>query len=89
MLIIEVEMLKIVSEKYKLDINGTVYEMDFPYADDFDALIEKTQMEENEKNSLKLMRAFFSKHGLPEDVLKVLQIQHYNLIFESMMPKKN
>ena len=82
-------MLIIKSEKYELNINDKVYEMDFPYADAFDALIEKTQKEESEKDSLKLMRSFFGEHGLPEEALSKLQIQHYNQIFESMMPKKN
>lgn len=81
-------MLEIVSEKYELKIGGEVYSMDYPYADAFDSLIEKSQDQDNKGKELKMMRDFFLSHGLDEKAVSKLQIQHYNQIFESMMPKK-
>lgn len=82
-------MLEIKEETFKLKIFGEEVEIPYPSGDSVDSLNEKISESEHKGRELRLMREFFADLGIKEEVLKKLQLPHYNQIFSALMPKKN
>jgi hypothetical protein len=80
-------MLEIKEEIFELKVFGEVISLPYPSGFAVEKLIEK--MGEDKGKELKIMREFFASIGMQDEILNRLQIQHYNLILESILPKKN